>query len=128
METTTVIEYNDKKYKATVSKQRAKKSSRKSRLFVYVDQAIEDLTIGEHPDYGMRGIDLELDKAWDSYNRKLLKMHRDLSLTAFSEVGVELIIEKFTRKAGCTCPCSPGFILADKGFTYFVSIDEIGEN
>lgn len=127
METTTVIEFNKKEYKATLTKKRAKKSNRKSRLFVYIDQAIEDATIGEHPEYGMRGVDLALDKAWDTYNRKLLKMQRELALTAFSEVGAELIIEKFTRKAGCTCPCSPGFILADKGFTYFVSIDEIGE-
>lgn len=58
----------------------------------------------EHPPFGSsRGDGSDEDKAWRKFNREELRL-RKLVLKA---VGVE---GKFSRRAGCSCPCSPGFV------------------
>jgi hypothetical protein len=78
--------------------------------------SIRDVELGDHPPYSMRGDDPENDKAWRAYNRAELNAMK-LKLSRVSAV-LELAFGKepgaawsFSRKAGCSCPCSPGFIL-----------------
>lgn len=64
----------------------------------------------ERPAYTVRGEDLENDKRWDVYNRTEIKVMREKIELAFKEAGIEGKLS-FSRKAGCSCGCSAGFIL-----------------
>ena len=52
-----------------------------------------------------------LDKAWKKYNRELVKMMKEVAEKAnlTNESGQPLKLN-YSRKAGCSCGCSPGFI------------------
>jgi hypothetical protein len=87
---------------------------------VYVQ--IPDVDLGmEHPAFGsVRGSGTDDDKAWRKYNRLEMKVMRALietfvslirTLTEFDETDIGF---RFSRKAGCTCPCSPGFVASDR--------------
>lgn len=50
-----------------------------------------------------RGVDVEIDKAWDTYNRaKIRNMRAALSAVLDGDWS-------FGRNLGCSCGCSPGF-------------------
>lgn len=66
--------------------------------------------------YTVRGAYPEIDKMWDEHNRQIVAAKRDLFLAALRagdptwtglSAGDKLT---FSRKAGCSCGCSPGFI------------------
>jgi hypothetical protein len=61
-----------------------------------------------------RGVDVENDKIYDRYNRAWVRI-RKAHLVAVMEAGLipggENVKPRFSKKAGCSCPCSPGFIL-----------------
>lgn len=86
--------------------------------------SIEDVDLGDHPPYSVKGEDPTNDAAWRAYN------HRELVAMKLKLSRVRPVLEatfgmapgaqwSFSRKAGCSCPCSPGFIL--KG--YQVKVD-----
>ena len=56
----------------------------------------------------------EHDKAWRRYNRAEIANMRAVAAAA---LGVAPSALRFSRRAGCTCPCSPGFLM-DSGPTY----------
>lgn len=58
----------------------------------------------EHPPYGAIGKDPDVDKAWKKYNREEIRLQRLVLKAAGFNGG-------FSRKAGCFCGCSPGFIV-----------------
>lgn len=73
----------------------------------------------------LRGTDDETDKMFDSLNRKLIGNMRAFTLDAVQKVHYfKTLVEDnkihFSRKAGCSCGCSPGFIL-DKPATVLVN-------
>jgi hypothetical protein len=68
----------------------------------------------ERPSYGVKGENEENDAAWRRYNREELRLMRKALEQPMADLA--LLLErpptalKFSRKAGCTCNCSPGFI------------------
>lgn len=68
----------------------------------------------EHPPYGStKGEDPQVDKLWKRYNRAELALQKQaLGLAAQQGwLTVEEVAEaKWSRKAGCSCGCSPGWI------------------
>lgn len=52
----------------------------------------------EHPGYGS-----DEDKAWRRYNREETRLRKQV----FDQLG---FTGRFSRKAGCSCGCSPGFV------------------
>lgn len=76
----------------------------------------------DHPPYGsQRGDGSPEDKAWRRYNREEIRLQRALAARALEAlkahglqtygVIVGTVETKFSRKAGCSCGCSPGLIL-----------------
>ena len=76
---------------------------RKTRIYVDCDI---DLEIGIRPEYSMRGDNPELDKEWDAYNRREVKAMKAI----IKKVLGEDVKVYFSRKAGCSCGCSAGFV------------------
>lgn len=72
--------------------------------------------IQEQPAQSSKGDDAELDKAWRKYNKAELKIQKQIINKAV-EIGQlqESIAKelKWSRKAGCFCGCSPGWISRD---------------
>ena len=74
----------------------------------------------DHPPYSMKGDDPENDKAWRKYNRDKIVAMRELLddisgwLQSISNGDLKY---RFSRKAGCSCGCSPGFI-ADRALFF----------
>ena len=105
-----------RKYRITiVQRQMGQRSSEyyaATRVYVSTPDVL-----GEHPPYGQRGANADDDKAWDAYNRDEVRVMKALCraylplLTALTVGRVDKI--GFSRKAGCSCPCSPGLILRD---------------
>ena len=70
-------------------------------------------------EYTIRGEDPEMDKKWDRYNRQEVSNMRDVFQEVvdhpdFDRLPIqvqEVLIGKlpFSRKAGCSCGCSPAF-------------------
>lgn len=94
----------------------------KSRAFVTVkieDVKDKDGQVLEHPPFSIKGEDAASDKAWRVYNRAELKamnaklMEADAALAAggYFASWNETAKWSFSRKAGCSCGCSPGFVL-----------------
>jgi hypothetical protein len=93
----------------------------------YVD--ISDVNLGGHPPYSMKGDDPTNDAAWRAFNRKELNAMK-LKLSRVRPVLERVFgmapgaFWSFSRKAGCSCSCSPGFVmkgsqiraLADRGW------------
>jgi len=110
----------------------------RTRIFVSTPDEFDDLATARYPHpvkemfpalalesvYTSRGDYPEVDKAWDQFNRAYTK-GQSLVLAAIAHLtGVDEF--RFDRRAGCTCPCSPGFIgkagLRARGTTISVSV------
>lgn len=65
----------------------------------------------ERPAYTVRGEDKESDKAWRKYNRAELEIMRERAEDLLRRNDFSAVNLRFSRKAGCGCGCSPGFIL-----------------
>jgi hypothetical protein len=61
--------------------------------------------------YTSRGDDVEVDKAWDRHNKAQVAAWQEVlrQVDHHTHVGKS----RFSRKAGCSCPCSPGFVAAN---------------
>jgi len=89
------------------------------RAFVFCALRPEDTTGQRSPPYGIKGENAENDRAWKLYNKEEVHINKTILEAAFAEIAAnhpELglpRLEKAThsRYAGCTCPCSPGFII-----------------
>ena len=82
-----------------------KDQSKKSRLY-YSEADVMVKAYGEHPPYSVKGDDPSNDKAWRRYNKMECELARAAIAATFPEFGKSA----FSRYAGCSCPCSPGFI------------------
>lgn len=69
--------------------------------------------------YTQRGENKELDRAWDRHNKSVVQAKTSLLraalIAALGEPAalVTMSTARFSRKAGCSCGCSPGFILPE---------------
>jgi len=95
------------------------RSRKKGRVFTSVPRemldavprpSVDDFPHLDLPDiHTRRGEYPEVDKAWDRHNRALVKVWREWTTAALEQVFGEGKVH-FSRKAGCACGCSPGFI------------------
>lgn len=82
----------------------------KTRLYTECpDSEVREIFQGEFP--GSASSDAD----WRRFNRAEIKVMRAHGDALIASLGLSSDIEyKFSRKAGCSCPCSPGFILDRK--------------
>ena len=79
------------------------------------------------PAYTIRGEDPENDKAWDAYNRAELKAMRTAIKGAFAEAGLTVPgTFGFSRKAGCSCGCTAGFVHSEARAEDHISMATFG--
>lgn len=112
----------------TVSKKASERRDVKSRVYIFSHGAddlstanIEALAkrLGAPSMHTKRGEYPALDKAWDRHNRSIIEAQRRVLEAGFGALADDA---KFSRRAGCGCGCSPGFILAtDRGLDYFIN-------
>jgi hypothetical protein len=97
---------------------------RHGKARVYVWNAPEPKI--ELPAPTVRGVDLEVDKAYDRYNRSLVRIMKSWAVEAQEQGLIPEGTLKFSNKAGCSCLCSPGFILSDtwSDVDYHVTLTE----
>lgn len=58
-----------------------------------------------------RGDNPAMDEAWDKWNRATVRLMKKEALRTLAEVGHPEAKVSFSRKAGCGCGCSPGFVV-----------------
>lgn len=89
----------------------------KIRVFV----SGEDEPSWEHPPYGYKGDDVDDDRCWRRYNKEERRLQREViteALAADDELAIKLGDPsklRWSRKAGCACGCSPGWIAEGRG-------------
>jgi hypothetical protein len=69
----------------------------------------------ERPPYSVKGDDAENDKKWRKYNREEVAIMRVFAENILGDATEALDLPnlgklRYSRKAGCSCGCSPGFI------------------
>ena len=113
---TSVVTVNGLKFQVKV--QVKQNSAQTTKCYVFDAPEPEDFNLMERPPFGPRGDDAILDAAWDAYNKLELAIHRELLGQVMDGKW------SFSRKAGCSCGCSPGFIRKDEKTAeeYFVSV------
>jgi len=112
-----------------------------TRIFVSTPDEFDDFATAAHPHpvkemfpalalesvYTSRGDYPEVDKAWDQFNRAFVKGQSMVLAAVAHLTGVDEV--RFDKRAGCTCPCSPGFIAKSgkrsRGTTIWVSVKEV---
>lgn len=104
---------------------------RKTRVYVSTKGNDKEV-LGAHPPFGPRGEDPVVDMLWDAWNAHWLAHARAALVKAFDKLGIdpgEVIFKAtYDRKAGCSCGCSPGFVLKnDLGADFWVTM-EVGDN
>lgn len=104
---TTIL--NGKQVKVTVKVQCRRWDDRarhnRGKAYITVPMPEELGQTAGHPEYGRQGVDPVADAAWKVYNKLEIKNMKEIFQAAISAKG------HFSRKAGCSCGCSPGFLL-----------------
>lgn len=74
--------------------------------------------------YTVRGEYPEVDKAWDQFNRQLIKAKREVIHALDSAVELNIGDRKIAWRwnAGCACGCSPGFLVRDYPFDVYITV------
>ena len=126
----------------TVRFKRAANVHQKARVFVWgakivyeaatepIQQEINDLadSLGlTHPHTSI-GMYPDLDKLWKALNREIVKGKRLILDVILWHLGLQQNA-RWSVKAGCSCPCSPGFILGSlRGTDIFIErVEDEGE-
>lgn len=82
-----------------------------TRAYVSFDSSEIEM---ECPPMSVKGDDPELDKLWKRYNKLEVETMRRKIAEVANEIatltGGRQITWRFSRKAGCSCGCSAGFI------------------
>lgn len=107
----------------------SRKKPRRARL--YVDAPDSWLPSSDHLKFTIKGDDPEMDAAWRKYNKAEINAKREAisyANAAFLSKSMDdpmhctdnswfnakelrkMAAWKFSRKAGCSCRCSPGFV------------------
>lgn len=88
------------------------------RHVLYVDAPDpEEFGYPTHPEYCLKGDNEKVDREWRKYNRLAVEIMKAFAFPHLKEAMTALGINwlpdaseyKFSRKAGCSCGCSPGF-------------------
>jgi hypothetical protein len=106
-------------------KQALKEYRKFDKMRIYISGGIyDDFVTVAHPQatdfphlnlehiYTKRGDFPEVDKAWDKYNRSIVKAERIFVDTVREQLLKDTMGKaKWSKKAGCFCGCSPGWIV-----------------
>lgn len=92
---------------------------KKARVYVFGEVEVdfaEAYEMQKANDYAPRGTNPVEDKLFNKLNRQVIANKREVleaAMEAVYELGEVLVDAKFnfSRTAGCSCPCSPGFIV-----------------
>ena len=112
---------NRNRYEATNIQVSTDYSQRKAGLHIYESVPTEHALMPNSPQYSYRGENLLLDQAWDAFNKAEIALCKialpeviEKALDVDYDEAVELAAATtYDRKLGCSCGCSPGFILKD---------------
>jgi hypothetical protein len=74
------------------------------------DQRVADRLPPDDSEYAPDGIFRSLDAAWRLFKRHQVRITRADVRAKLSELGYSDVAVRFSRNAGCSCGCSPGFI------------------
>mgnify|MGYP001226878705 CR=1 FL=1 len=88
-----------------------KGSLKKTRISVSIPKV--EQVIGPTPPHTERGASQACDHLWDAWNHHLLANFRVLLAQALRDLGIEgedAYKMPYSRKAGCSCGCSPAFV------------------
>ena len=88
----------------------------RTSMVAYIDgvpkpEDVDGARFTEHPEFGQRGIDAAVDKAWRQYNRDEVAIMRQYVGAAVAGLRLPIAEINFSQKAGCSCGCSSGFRL-----------------
>ena len=80
------------------------------------DEKLQELLTAERElgdqRHSTRGEYPEVDRLYDRLNRSIARVKRTLAVDTVRELlGDQYITGRFSRHAGCSCPCSPGVVL-----------------
>lgn len=62
--------------------------------------------------FSERGEFPDVDRLYDRLNRRVATVYREITLDALRRLECGDITGNFSRRAGCSCPCSPGVVLS----------------
>jgi hypothetical protein len=86
-------------------------------------------TVGAPSVFTQRGQFPALDKAWDAFNGWIVEQKRQALYLVMEELvdDAEELLEgaTFSRKAGCSCGCSPGFVVDGLPLNRDVWVEEV---
>lgn len=117
MNKTTTITFNEEVCTLDVKITPEHFSSRQKHTILYVNNPFdpEELKysgITKRPEYTRKGEFPEIDKEWKAYNKAELQIEKKIIAKAVQDglLDAKLAQElKWSRKAGCSCGCSPGW-------------------
>jgi len=110
--TSTLVELGGALYRVTAELRGRRYDERpsKGRMYIWGEPSPEAVGLADRaPAPSRKGDDEALDAEWRRYNRAELKTLRAIADKAAEGLGVR--VDRFSRKAGCSCGCSPGFVL-----------------
>ena len=119
----TTIQFNEEVCTLSTSRTLEPYGSKQKHTIVYISNPYdpEDLNwngITERPDHSVKGDDAENDKLWRKYNKAELELQKIIIDRSVAEglLDEELAKQlKWSRFAGCSCSCSPGWKAKDYG-------------
>lgn len=91
--------------KATITKSHSRRN-KTDRSVVYIESPLDTLADKFATEHGVYGLPYKCD-TW----RKLCREVTKQTVSTLKELFVEALSIKFSSKAGCTCGCSPGYIV-----------------
>lgn len=86
---------------------------RHSYLFLSSDVSPEDIGTGAEP--ATYDNNPENNKLWRKYNKAELAIHREVLALASALGNVDVQDVKYSRRAYCSCGCSPSWVRKDSG-------------
>ena len=120
---TTTIQFKEEVCTLNYNESYEPRSSRQKHTVLYVSNPFtpEELNwkgIVEQPPHSVKGDDQANDKLWRKYNKAEIELERSVINRAvegglISDVFAAQL--KWSRFAGCSCPCSPGWKARDYG-------------
>lgn len=124
MKNSTTIEFNDELCTLTAEVCRRPSTERMKHTYVSIScdfdpEEIYGSGFTCRPEYSIKGENPDNDKLWKKYNRFEVATQKKLIEKAIElKLIPEDVLEglSFSRKAGCSCGCSPGWKSRDYGY------------